>query len=299
MGQFRLLVAGIALFLLAIAAMVLGKDLGLSIGWIALAGALLFAAPELKSVKLDMKGFELRPNYHRPIPIKTPSSRTESKSKSLPSRQGGLDHSISGAPTNPKLRTDEIRLSFRPSTILDVGQMPLFLLFGTVAGIISATIYLLDTTSPYYIILSPIVFSICFSMAFAVAGQLFSWRSVLFFLVGLDAHLMAALTFSPLVWVEPSYYWAKLIFFLCPLAFGATLVAGSGIIERRLRNWKPILAVGIFSFLVFRLFNYIANAAFDFDEKGHFTVVVGFLLIYGLVAAAVGYFLKRTTVAGP
>ncbi|MGO7718998.1 hypothetical protein, partial [Rhizobium johnstonii] len=30
MGQFRLLIAGIALFLLAIAAMVLGKDLGLS-----------------------------------------------------------------------------------------------------------------------------------------------------------------------------------------------------------------------------------------------------------------------------
>ncbi|WP_166477902.1 hypothetical protein [Rhizobium leguminosarum] len=204
------MIAGIALFLLAIAAMVLGKDLGLSIGWIALAGALLFAAPELKSVKLDMKGFELRPSDRRPNTIRTPSQRTSVKPDSSVPRQSD---STSAAPGNPKLQTDEFVLGLKLRTILEAGQMPLFLLFGTVAGIISATIYILDKTSPYYIILSPIVFSICFSMAFAVAEQLFSWKSVLFFLVGLDAHLMAALTFTPLVWVQPSYYWAKIIFF--------------------------------------------------------------------------------------
>ncbi|MGO6706084.1 hypothetical protein [Rhizobium johnstonii] len=290
------MIAGIALFLLAIAAMVLGKDLGLSIGWIALAGALLFAAPELKSVKLDMKGFELRPSDRRPNTIRTPSQRTSVKPDSSVPRQSD---STSAAPGNPKLQTDEFVLGLKLRTILEAGQMPLFLLFGTVAGIISATIYILDKTSPYYIILSPIVFSICFSMAFAVAEQLFSWKSVLFFLVGLDAHLMAALTFTPLVWVQPSYYWAKIIFFLCPVAFGATLVAGSAIVERRLRNWKPIFAVAIFSYLVFRLVNYIAGVTsyIDFDGKWDVAVVAGFLLLYGLIAAAVGYFLKRVGLA--
>jgi len=256
----RLLIAGVSLFVFAIVALVLSRDLGLSIGWLALVGALLFAAPELRSVKISKEGVEFEPLHREAIAV---------RSKPLPSEPR----------TELKVTAERARTAV---VVTRLGNAPLFLLFGTVAGMISATNMMVGYRSLDVTIMA-LSFSLCLAIAFGLARRRFALNLIGIFFVGITTHaLMVAL------YLMHAFDSDDLNLCLAEGPFGVFLAVGLCIFESAYRNWKAILVI---AFVPFTLAASVA--ALEILNVPPFSDNISLLILvalYGLTAAAVGYF---------
>ncbi len=267
MNQPRLLVAGIALFVFAVCAMAFGRDVGMPVGGVAIAAALIFAASEFKSIKFGADGFEV-------VPEGANRSKPAGSSYQGPAENG---------PQSPSA-------SIQQNAGLLLGQLPTFLLMGTVSGTLSA---MFEERAHINGMAAAVVLSLCFPFAFAVARRELNLNLLAF----------AAIAFGSQMAVVPV---AKLALefssdLAMPIAagFGAQgfiLALGSALVEPRLRS---IVAVATTTFVgTLSVLSSFLGEALGFDTLfGPGAFYFTWLPAQALTLAAIGIFLKPAVYA--
>ncbi|RVI63897.1 hypothetical protein CN187_23795 [Sinorhizobium meliloti] len=288
MEQPRILIGSVALFCLSVVAMSFGLDLGVPIGWILIAATLLFAAPELRSFKISTNGIEFE-LAERKIEPKTNPDREPVRHESETERR---------KPTTPEM-IDEQRARLASEGEGSLGQLPIFLLVGTIGGIASASImkFFSDNVIVYGGMLA--MYALILMFAFGLAQRKFTVDLLYIGFVGMVSLLVWGHGVATYIGgiISDDFNWYGVFFIFLA---GTILSVGVSLFRPQLQRFVPVALVTFVTGLVFFPIVELDSLYMRGGWVDNLAAYGQHLIFFALPTGLLGYFVpnppKRTAV---